>query len=138
MSTIRRVPQAKVRRVIGYARVSSKEQALGTSLTDQQNSIKAYAKGRGLKVDRIYVEAESAVREKLEHRDQMQALVRDVREGDLVVCAKLDRWSRDPEFSHKSVREILAKGAHMFFVDEACDPSTDQGDSMLNFRKGFV
>lgn len=70
---------SRPRRVIGYARVSSALQALGTSLADQQATITAYAKGRGLDVARFYVEAESAVHEKFERREQMQALMRDVR-----------------------------------------------------------
>src|SRR5689334_10577258 len=70
------------RRVLGYARVSSAEQALGSSLKDQQASIAAYASSRGLKVTQFFVESESGGREKIERREQMQALMRDVRNGD--------------------------------------------------------
>jgi DNA invertase Pin-like site-specific DNA recombinase len=126
------------RRVIGYARVSSEEQARGSSLQDQQDAIGAYAKGHGLKVARFYVEAESAVHEKIEHRDQIRALMADVRRGDLVVCAKLDRWSRDPEFTYGSVRKILEAGASFFSVDERCDPNTPEGDTALGFRILFA
>lgn len=130
--------QRPVRRVVGYARVSSQEQAIGSSLQDQQDAITAFAKARGLKVDRFYVEAASAVREKIEHRVQMQALLADVREGDLVLCDKLDRWSRDPEFTYASVRQILGNGASFYAVGDACDPSTTEGDTMLNFRILFA
>src|SRR5690242_9805871 len=102
---------SRPRRVLGYARVSSREQALGSSLQDQQEAIRAYTSARGLIVTRFYVEAESAVHEKIERREQMQALMRDVRPGDLVLCDKLDRWSRDPEFTYGSVRKILSCGA---------------------------
>ena len=129
---------ARPRRVIGYARVSSSEQARGTSLTDQQNVIRAFAKARGMNVDRFYVEAESAVREKIEHRAQMRALMADVRAGDLVLCDKLDRWSRDAEFAYQSVRQILEKRARMYFVGDQCDPSTPDGDSMMSFRILFA
>lgn len=128
----------RYKRVLGYARVSSAEQALGTSLRDQQEAIKAYAKACGLIVDRMYVEAVSAVHEKLERREQMQALMRDVRAGDLVVCAKLDRWSRDAEFGFGSIKRILGAGAFFYAVDERCDPSTSEGDSMLGFRIVFA
>jgi site-specific DNA recombinase len=123
-----------VRRVIGYARVSSEEQARGTSLQDQQDAIRAYAKTCGLDVARFYVEAESAVYERIEKRDQIRYLLADVRAGDLVVCDKLDRWSRDPEFTYRSVREILAAGASFYAVGDRCDPSTPDGDSMLGIR----
>lgn len=125
-------------RVIGYARVSSAEQALGTSLSDQQASIKAWAASQGLRVTKMYVEAESAVHEKIERREQIQALLADVRAGDLVLCAKLDRWSRDPEFAHGSIRRILQKDAKAYFIDERCDPSTSEGDTMLGFRVLFA
>lgn len=128
----------RTRRIIGYARVSSQDQALGTSLRDQQDSIRSHAARLGLKVDRIYVEAESAVHEKIERREQIQSLLRDVRNGDLVLCDKLDRWSRDPEFTYRSVREILAAGASFYAISESCDPSTPEGDTALGFRILFA
>lgn len=125
---------SRPRRVIGYARVSSQEQALGTSLQDQQNAISAYAKARGLDVTRFYVEAASGIREKQERRTQMLALQKDIRSGDLVLCAKLDRWSRDTEYTLKSVREILEKGASFFAIHDSCDPSTRDGHMMMTMR----
>ncbi len=124
----------KPRRVLGYARVSSEEQAKGTSLDDQQRSIRTYAKAHGLKVARIYVEAESAIFEKIERREQIQALLADVRAGDIVLCDKLDRWSRDAEFSYGSIRRILQVGAKFYAVSDQCDPSTSDGDTMLSVR----
>jgi site-specific DNA recombinase len=126
------------KRCVGYARVSSAEQAVGSSLADQQVAIRAYAKSKGFEVDRMYVEAESAVHERIEQRVQVQALMRDVRAGDLVLVDKLDRWSRDPEFTYRSVREILAAGAGFYSVSESCDPSTPEGDSALGFRILFA
>ncbi len=126
--------RAGVQRVVGYARVSSEEQAKGTSLQDQQNALRAYAKARGLDVERFYVESESAVYEKIERRDQIRALLSDLRAGDLVLCDKIDRWSRDPIFTLQSVKDILAAGASFYAVADACDPSTRDGDSMLGFR----
>lgn len=131
-------PMPRPRRVLGYARVSSAEQALGTSLRDQQEAIRAYAAARGLTVTRFYVEAESAVHEKIERREQMRALMRDAKKGDLIVCDKLDRWSRDPAFAHTSVRDLLAMGATFYAVSDRCDPATDEGDTMLNFRVMFA
>lgn len=125
---------SRPRRVLGYARVSSEEQARGTSLGDQQEAIRAYASGRGLTVARFYVEAESAIHEKIERREQMRALLADIKKGDLVICDKLDRWSRDPAFTHTTVRDILAKGATFYAVSDRCDPSTNDGDTMLGFR----
>lgn len=125
-------------RVLGYARVSSEEQARGTSLQDQQASIASYAKARGLKVHHCYVEAESGIRAKAEKRVQMAALLADVRRGDLVLCDKLDRWSRDAEFSYSSIRQILERGAHFYAIADRLDPSTSEGDTALGFRILFA
>jgi len=126
------------RRVFGYARVSSEEQAKGTSLQDQQAAIAAYAERQGLRVTQFYVEAESGIREKTERREQMRALMRDVARGDLVLVDKIDRWSRDPEFTYSSVRKILECGASFYAVGEAIDPSTSEGDSAMSFRILFA
>jgi site-specific DNA recombinase len=131
---MRRAADRPPRRVVGYARVSSEEQARGSSLDDQQAAIRAYAKSRGLVVERIYVEAESARAENIEQRAEIRALMVDVRDGDLVVCDKLDRWSRDPEFTYGSIRKILAAGASFYAVGDQCDPSTHDGDTMLSVR----
>jgi DNA invertase Pin-like site-specific DNA recombinase len=129
-----RETEGPVQRVLGYARVSSEEQARGTSLQDQQDVIAAHAKARGLKVYRCYVEAESAIYERIENRDQIQLLMREVRRGDLVVCDKLDRWSRDAEFTYGSIRQILERGAGFYAVGDRCDPATRDGDTMLGVR----
>lgn len=127
-----------VRRVLGYARVSSAEQALGTSLQDQQDVIRAHAQKGGLSVARFYVEAESAVHEKIERREQIRALLAEARAGDLVLVDKVDRWSRDPEFTYRSMRELRERGARVYFVGDACDPHTPEGDTMLGMRALFA
>ncbi len=128
----------RIRRVLGYARVSSELQGQGSSLRDQQDTIAAYAKAQRLPVPTFYVESESAIHEKNERRDRIRALMADVRPGDLVVCDKIDRWSRDPEFTYRSIREILAGGASFYAAGDQCDPSTSEGDTMLNFRVLFA
>jgi DNA invertase Pin-like site-specific DNA recombinase len=55
-----------------------------------------------------------------------------------VVCDKIDRWSRDPEFTYRSLREIVAAGASFYAVGDQCEPSTPEGDTMLNFRVLFA
>lgn len=124
----------KPQRVFGYARVSSLEQSLGTSLQDQQDVIRAYAQARGLKVNQMFVEAESAVHERFERREQIQSLMAEVRADDLILVDKLDRWSRDPAFTYTSIRQIISARASFYAVGDQCDPSTYEGDTMLNVR----
>jgi DNA invertase Pin-like site-specific DNA recombinase len=126
------------RRVLGYARVSSELQGQGSSLRDQQAVIALYAKAQGLPTPTFYVESESAIHERNERRERIRALQSEVRAGDLVVCDKIDRWSRDPEFTYRSIRKILSAGASFYAVGDQCDPSTPEGDTMLNFRVLFA
>jgi site-specific DNA-adenine methylase len=114
----------KPRRALGYARVSSVQQVLGTSLDDQQRAIRAYAESLGVPVAKMYVEAESGIHEKIERRHQMQALMADAREGDAVYfdppfqgthsafCADGAEWEAKqatlPGLGESSARERLA------------------------------
>lgn len=129
---------ARPSRVLGYARVSSEEQARGSSLGDQQVALRKYASARDLTIAHIYVESESGIHEKFERREQIQALMRTARRGDLVLVDKIDRWSRDPEFTYRSMRELSQVGAAVYFVGEGIDPATSEGDSMLTFRVAFA
>jgi DNA invertase Pin-like site-specific DNA recombinase len=132
------VAAAKHKRALGYARVSSVAQVAGSSLGDQQEAIRSHAQTRGLTLARIYVEAESGIREKFEKREQLLALLDEVRAGDLVLVHRLDRWSRDPEVTYRTVRQLLEAGASFYSIDDQCDPSTSEGDTMLNFRVLFA
>lgn len=126
------------RRVWGYARVSSRDQKVGSSLDDQAAAIRAHAKSLGVEVDRMFVEAESGGRRALEKRVEMAALIGSVQAGDLVLVDKIDRWSRDAEHTYKTIREILEARASFYAVGEALDPSTPSGDSELSFRILFA
>ena len=103
------------RRVWGYARVSSREQKVGSSLEDQQAAIRA-----------------------LEKRVEMASLMGAVQAGDLVLVDKIDRWSRDAEHTYQTIRQILEARASFYAVGEALDPSTPSGDSELSFRILFA
>ncbi len=96
--------------MFAYARVSTTEQGKNTSLQDQQNAITAYAKTLGRKVTQFYVEAESGAGNAPKKRDQIHALLKEARRGDLVLCYALDRWSRDIIFTHQSTRDLRARG----------------------------
>lgn len=121
------------KRALGYARVSSLGQTQGSSLADQEAAIRAYAASIGVRVAHVYVEAESGAYEKIERREQMRTLLDAVQPGDLVICDKLDRWSRDRVFTLQSVRSILQLGATFYAVAERMDPSTHDGHLMLGF-----
>jgi DNA invertase Pin-like site-specific DNA recombinase len=125
-------------RVLAYCRVSSLAQADGSSLGDQQRALEAYAASKGTKLSRVFVEAESATYEKAERRVEVQALLKDVRRGDLVIVDKLDRWSRSPLFTYQSVQEIQEKGAAIYFVADDLDPTTEAGLTALDSQVAYA
>jgi site-specific DNA recombinase len=122
---------ARPHRVLGYARVSSEAQAEGVSLADQERAIRTYAASLGVDVARVYVEAESGGRAAIERREQMRALLDDVRPGDLVVVHRLDRWSRDIAFSYTSVEKIVAAGGDFQLLTERCGPRDPNWDTIF-------
>lgn len=116
------------RRVLAYARVSGQEQGRsGTSLDAQREEILRHCAAHGLPSPRFFVEIESAGAEKLDRRAQLIALMAEVREGDLVIVSKQDRWSRDTLFYLQSTRDIMARGARFLSLAERFDPSTPEG-----------
>jgi len=118
---------AKPARVLGYARVSSLDQAThGTSLDAQREEITRYAAANGYPEPLIFVEAESGGGSG-EARAEQVRLMAMVRAGDLVLVSKQDRWSRFALHFLKSADEIAAIGARFFSIAERFDPVTPEG-----------
>lgn len=101
--------------IVGYARVSTKEQgASGLGLEGQQAAIAAYAKLHGATVVRLYIEVESGRRA---DRPQLQlAIAHSKRSKATLVVAKLDRLTRNVGF----LSRLMESGVD--FV--ACDNPT--------------
>lgn len=120
------------RRVLGYARVSGTEQGKhGTSLEAQRDEIQRFCRSQSFPDPVIRVEVESAGAEKLARRAELRALLDELRPGDMVVVAAVDRWSRDIVFAVQSVRELVARGIGWRALREGIDASTPHGDSHL-------
>ena len=82
-------------KVVGYIRVSTREQAESKlSLQNQQEKIEAYAVARDLKLDRIYNDAAESAKDL--KRPEVTALLEDVDRGRIshVIIFKLDRLTR--------------------------------------------
>lgn len=120
------------RRVLGYARVSSiAQEEHGTSLDGQRAELERYCSARGLPAPDVHVEVESGGSERIERRHELKRLVAAARPGDLVIVAKVDRWSRDIVYAVQSVRALVAAGVGWISVGEGIDATTPNGDSML-------
>ena len=88
-------------RAAGYVRVSTDAQAQGgLSLGTQENTIRRYADLYGHHIVSIYQDQQSAKNAK---RPGYQRMLADVVAGkiDLIICSKLDRFSRNPRDFHE-------------------------------------
>ena len=106
---------------IGYARTSTIEQKAG--LEAQLRDLK------DLGVEKVFREQMSSVDAK---RDQLNAAIDFCREGDVLVCTKLDRLARSVSDLVKIEERLKAKGASIYIVDPTMDTGTPNGRLMFN------
>jgi DNA invertase Pin-like site-specific DNA recombinase len=106
---------------IGYARTSTVEQKAG--LEAQIRDLKAD------RVEKIFSEQLSSVDAK---RVQLEAAIDYCREGDVLVCTKLDRLARSVADLVKIEERLKAKGASISIMDPAMDTSTPNGRLIFN------
>jgi DNA invertase Pin-like site-specific DNA recombinase len=118
-----------------YIRVSTEEQRInGLSVETQKDLLTEYARKNNLEIVDYYIDAGLTARKKLSHRKEMQRLLRDVelRQIDLIIFTKLDRWFRNIADYYK-VQEILDKNkANWKTIFEDYDTSTANGRLHIN------
>ncbi len=111
---------------IGYTRVSTLDQNISRQL-------------EGIEIDVPYVDHASG---KDANRPQLQALLKNLREGDQVFVHSLDRLARNLGDLRNLVREITGKGATVQFTKENLKFSTQKSDHMsellLNMMGAFA
>lgn len=120
-------------RVIGYARVSTDEQAQeGVSLEAQRGRIEAYCVAKDW--DLVGVEADPGMSAKDMKRPGLQAVLEAVRSRRVaaIVVYKLDRLTRSViDLNH--IVELLDKnGVALVSMQESLDATTPTGRLMLN------
>lgn len=113
----RNLPQ---HRLIGYARVSTREQ----TLTHQIDALKA----AGVHDDNLWVEQVSGAASKRPERDK--ALI-DAREGDTLIVWRLDRIGRKIMEVYSIVETLRARGIIFRSLTENFDLSTASGKLMF-------
>lgn len=106
--------------IVGYARTSTREQIAGF-----QAQIKAL---RDAGCEKIFQEQVSAIR----HREQLDAALDFVRDGDVFVVTKLDRLARSVAHLCQLVDQLKAKGVTLKILAIGLDSGTPTGNLMLN------
>lgn len=106
--------------IIGYARTSTREQVAGF-----EAQIKAL---RDAGCEKVFQEQVSAVKQ----REQLDAALDFVREGDVFVVTKLDRLARSVAHLCQLVDQLKAKGVTLKILAIGLDSGTPTGNLMLN------
>jgi DNA invertase Pin-like site-specific DNA recombinase len=116
--------------IYGYARVSSKGQALyGNSLDEQEKLLKE----NGATV--IYKEAFTGTKK---DRPQLNQLLSELKSGDTVVVAKLDRIARSTKSGIEIIDEINAKGCKIHILNMGIFDDTPTGKLLKNVMLAFA
>lgn len=127
------MPAAVDRAVVGYIRVSTKEQAeTKLSLTHQEEKIRALAVAHDHNLTRMYNDAAESAKDL--NRPKVQELLREVEAGKIghVIIYKLDRLIRNVENLGYLLRLFEKKGVTLSSVQESLDTSTASGRMVVN------
>lgn len=117
-------------RIIGYARVSTKGQALyGNSLEVQEQELRAAG------AEKIYAEAYTGTKA---HRPQLERLLAEIQEGDTVVVTKLDRIARNTKDGIEIIDKINDKGCKLHVLNMGLFDNTPTGRLMKNVMLAFA
>lgn len=117
------------RHLIGYARVST---------SDQNPNLQIEAlKKRGVDPRDIYWEQGSGV--STTKRREFQAMMKDCREGDIIVVWKLDRLGRTAQQLYDTFQRITARGADIEIITQpGMDTKTPMGRAMFGMLAVFA
>ena len=107
--------------LIGYARTSTVEQ--GASFDAQ------HAQLRAADCEKVFAEQVSAVSPE---REELEAAIEFAREGDVLVCTKLDRLARSVPHLCEIGKRLDAKKVGLKVLDQAIDTTTPTGRLMFN------
>ena len=101
---------------VGYARVSTIDQSLDLQLA------------RLAACDRVFSEQVSGAQHA---RPQLRACLEFIRDGDVLVCTKLDRLARSTMHLHEIAQLLDRKNVQLVALDQAIDTTTASGRLMF-------
>lgn len=109
--------------IYGYARVSSKSQITNNSFEQQENEIKS-------KYDNVEMYYEQFTGTKID-RPVLSELLNKLKEGDLIVVTKLDRFARTTVEGVSLVQSLFEKGVSIHVLNIGLLENTTMGKFFL-------
>lgn len=121
-----------------YMRVSTVEQADNSSLPNQKRECKGLAMTHGVYIDR-YIE-DGGVSGADEFFDRLERHDIKIKSGDVVIVAKLDRFSRDARDALNTVHEFKRVGARLIINGhgDVTDEANTTARLMLEIMAAFA
>lgn len=117
----------------GYTRVSTVEQASGTSLEEQTRKIQGVAMMRGDEVSEVFTDRGVSGSVLLSQRPEGSKLIQRLGRGDTVIASKLDRMFRDAADALNQAKSFKDEGIDLIIADLGADPVTQNGASRMFF-----
>jgi DNA invertase Pin-like site-specific DNA recombinase len=108
-----------------YARVSSNSQSLEVQLEQL----------RAAGAEEVFQETRSGTT--TQGRDQLEAALRFVRKGDVLLVTRLDRLARSMSDLRRIVDTLTAKGVGLRVLQQPFDTTTSEGRLLLNILGAF-
>jgi DNA invertase Pin-like site-specific DNA recombinase len=108
--------------IVGYARVSDSDQSLAIQLDQLTQS----------GCTKIFQEKKSGTKDNHSKRDQLQACLDYVREGDVLVVTRLDRLGRSTLHLCQISALLESKGVALRVLEQNIDTTTATGKLMFN------
>ncbi len=125
--------------IYGYTRVSTDEQAGGTSLDTQKRQIAGVAMAADLSsvIDWL-VDAGVSGATNFFVRPAIEVL--DLRAGDIIICAHIDRFSRDARYCLNAIHELKTRQIALYLNGhgDVTDDSNVSGRLMLEIMAAFA
>jgi DNA invertase Pin-like site-specific DNA recombinase len=119
--------------LFGYVRVSTREQAQGVSLEEQERKIRGVAMMRGEPDPLIFRDEGVSGSLLLSDRPQGAALLAQIQPHDFLAGSKLDRLFRNAEDALVTARQLKERHIGLILTDIGNEPVTENGTAKLLF-----
>ncbi|MEG1059788.1 MAG: recombinase family protein [Clostridia bacterium] len=131
------------KRAVGYCRISTLMQVDNTSLKDQEDKIKMYAKLHDIVIDKIFID--KAVSGKSTDRPEYDNMMEHIKKSqfkenkiDMIIVYKNDRIHRSLYNLLAMIYELQEQEVALVSVTEMFDTSTPQGMLFLQMLGSFA